>query len=90
MFTVIKFRISSVNMECYIYRLYDIHDRGWIQMTFYIETKEARIRFENELQRGGTVFTKEQIDLLGNAFDRGIRSLAVNITEEIAELHQLG
>ena len=59
-------------------------------MTFYIETKEARNRFENELHRGGTVFSKEQIDLLGNAFDQGIRSLAVNITEEVAELHELG
>ena len=59
-------------------------------MTFYIETKEARKKFENELQRGGTVFSREQIDLLGNAFDKGIRSLAVNITEEVAQLHELG
>ncbi len=59
-------------------------------MTFYIETKEARKRFENELCRGGTAFTKEQINLLGNAFDQGIRSLAVNITEEVAQLHELG
>ncbi len=59
-------------------------------MTFYIETKEARKRFENELQRGGTAFTKEQIELLGSAFDQGIRALAVNITEEVVDLHQLG
>ncbi len=90
MFIAVQYLLSSAKMECYIYRLCGIHDRGGINVTFYIETKEARKKFENELCRGGTAFTKEQIDLLGNAFDQGIRSLAVNITEEVAQLHELG